>query len=336
MTTENVERIEIVRGPFSALYGSDAIGGVVQIFTRPGVAGLLGPGDAARRGNQGQGRGLGVRVGRRGPLLGDGELSLRRLRRRRAPTPTGAQRNGSARLRRGSRDASRIGVRGLDPGRRGRKSRAGRRARIRTARGFFHEERFAVPGHFALSRHEPSRRRCWRERACRSRRTDDPLGGFASQTDAADAPGARRRHGAARRPHADGIRLVGALEGGRREQLRRQPRRPDDDALGARRPGLRDLRRVHGHGGPSLRPPLDLRRRTGARAATVSWLSADRLWKVRASGGTRIPRADDRRALLPVLRESGPEARALRVLGGRRRALRRRAGASRSRSSGTT
>jgi len=35
LTTENVERIEIVRGPFSSLYGSDAMGGVVQIFTRP-------------------------------------------------------------------------------------------------------------------------------------------------------------------------------------------------------------------------------------------------------------------------------------------------------------
>ncbi|HEY6148496.1 MAG TPA: TonB-dependent receptor, partial [Thermoanaerobaculia bacterium] len=34
-STENVERIEIVRGPFSALYGSDAIAGVVQVFTRP-------------------------------------------------------------------------------------------------------------------------------------------------------------------------------------------------------------------------------------------------------------------------------------------------------------
>lgn len=31
---EQIERIEIVRGPFSSLYGSAAIGGVVQIFTR--------------------------------------------------------------------------------------------------------------------------------------------------------------------------------------------------------------------------------------------------------------------------------------------------------------
>jgi vitamin B12 transporter len=34
---ENVERIEIVRGPGSVLYGSDAVTGVVQIFTREGT-----------------------------------------------------------------------------------------------------------------------------------------------------------------------------------------------------------------------------------------------------------------------------------------------------------
>ena len=36
---EQVERIEIVRGPRSSLYGSEAIGGVIQIFTRRAVAG---------------------------------------------------------------------------------------------------------------------------------------------------------------------------------------------------------------------------------------------------------------------------------------------------------
>lgn len=35
--TEDVERIEIVRGPVSVLYGSDAVAGVVQVFTRRGL-----------------------------------------------------------------------------------------------------------------------------------------------------------------------------------------------------------------------------------------------------------------------------------------------------------
>jgi vitamin B12 transporter len=36
LTTDNVDRIEVVRGPASVLYGSDAVTGVVQIFTRVG------------------------------------------------------------------------------------------------------------------------------------------------------------------------------------------------------------------------------------------------------------------------------------------------------------
>jgi len=36
LTLDDVDRIEVVRGPVSVLYGSDAVAGVVQIFTRAG------------------------------------------------------------------------------------------------------------------------------------------------------------------------------------------------------------------------------------------------------------------------------------------------------------
>ena len=51
LPVSDVERIEIVRGPQSALFGSDAIGAVVQVVTRrggpPAVSGLVEAGGEA-------------------------------------------------------------------------------------------------------------------------------------------------------------------------------------------------------------------------------------------------------------------------------------------------
>ncbi|HJR15733.1 MAG TPA: TonB-dependent receptor [Gemmatimonadales bacterium] len=46
LTLDNVERIEVLRGPGSVIYGSDAVSGVVQIFTRRGQAGVAVEGSA--------------------------------------------------------------------------------------------------------------------------------------------------------------------------------------------------------------------------------------------------------------------------------------------------
>lgn len=50
---DQVERIEIVRGPRSSLYGSEAIGGVIQIFTRRGEGDGAVPSFSAGRGTRG-------------------------------------------------------------------------------------------------------------------------------------------------------------------------------------------------------------------------------------------------------------------------------------------
>jgi len=42
VSVENIERIEVARGPSSALTGSDAVGGVIQIVTREGEEGFRG------------------------------------------------------------------------------------------------------------------------------------------------------------------------------------------------------------------------------------------------------------------------------------------------------
>ncbi len=71
---DGVERVEVVRGPFSALYGSSAMGGVVQVLSGSRQGGTL----HLERGGNGYGRG-GFAAGKdHGRLRLDGTGSIRR------------------------------------------------------------------------------------------------------------------------------------------------------------------------------------------------------------------------------------------------------------------
>jgi outer membrane cobalamin receptor len=65
LDTDSVERIEIVRGPLSAVHGSDALAGAINIITRTGREGdqLILDGSGGR---YGYGRGLAIVRGQRG------------------------------------------------------------------------------------------------------------------------------------------------------------------------------------------------------------------------------------------------------------------------------
>lgn len=52
LTVDNIERIEVVRGPASVVYGADAVAGIVQIFTRQG-RGAFNMAAEGRAGNRG-------------------------------------------------------------------------------------------------------------------------------------------------------------------------------------------------------------------------------------------------------------------------------------------
>ena len=73
---EAIERIEIVRGPASGLYGTDAVGGVVQIFTRQGAEGLRLDAAAAAGSNRHGRLGAGARFGQ-GRF--DGSVQVQRI-----------------------------------------------------------------------------------------------------------------------------------------------------------------------------------------------------------------------------------------------------------------
>lgn len=74
LSTDNIDRIEVVRGPVSVLYGSDAVTGVVQIFTRRGAPGVSASA-SSQAGTYGTWTGQVSASGARGPVSVSGGLS---------------------------------------------------------------------------------------------------------------------------------------------------------------------------------------------------------------------------------------------------------------------
>ena len=68
LTTDNIDRVEVLRGPASVIYGSDAVTGVVQIFTRRGDGGFRAEASA-------EAGSFGTLNGRAGVLGGASSLS---------------------------------------------------------------------------------------------------------------------------------------------------------------------------------------------------------------------------------------------------------------------
>ncbi len=279
LTTESIDRIEIARGPFSALYGSDAIGGVVQIFTRPGAGGLSGRA-TGEAGNQGTGQGSAFGSASEGPFTATGGFRYVAFNGDR-PNTEWRQRNGSASLQARLSDTGRIGVEwGLVDGQVGNPGPVGAPS---TASGFTHEGRLAVPASFALSdvnrldvllagvKSEPTYR--------------DTAAGFTSQTDA------RTLQASISDTAKLGVHTLTATASWERWQVTDQSNfgvSLDDARSTLWGIGVQDTATL---GAFTITAGLRYDRYSTYGDAwsprgTISWLSSDRLWKIRASGGT--------------------------------------------------
>jgi len=282
LTTENIERIEVARGPFSALYGSDAIGGVVQIFTRPGAEGVSGRA-TGEAGNQGQGQGSAFVSAGEGPFSAAASYRYEAFDGN-GPNSDWRQRNGSASLQASLGDAGRIGVEwGLVDGEVGNPGAIGSYGYPSSARGFTHEERVSVPGNFNLSddnhldvlvggvQSEPAYR--------------DAAGGYEDQTDA------RTLQASISDTQRLGVHTLTAFASWERWKV--------DDAsnFGPNLAGATTS--LWGLGAQDTATFGAFTVTAGLRydhyttwgdawspRGTISWLSDDKLWKVRASGGT--------------------------------------------------
>lgn len=179
LTTENIERIEIVRGPFSALYGSDAIGGVIQIFTRAPQRGFSGQA-LAEGGNASTARAAAFVSAGSGPVGFSAAYRHGRTEGGQINSDF-RQDNGAARIDWEAGPAVRLALEGsiLD-GEGGNPGPTG--AENPQARGRFREERVALPATIVLA---PDNRLTMLVASVWSKPGyDDPLAAYSSRTDA--------------------------------------------------------------------------------------------------------------------------------------------------------
>ena len=274
-TTENVERIEIVRGPFSALYGSDAIGGVIQILTRTATARATAR-VTLEAGDAGQRQGSVFFSAGTGPFAA--AASYRDARGRRRP---GELRLAGRRIAATGRVLRRLGD-GRDE-------------------GAVLEGEFGLPGR---------RRRGDAQRPLRLPRRAaqvpclTPVAGHAASFLAAYVvsrpTSSAWRSASTRRPHARTLQLYASTAGRRAatsaalvslerwtvEDVTRRERRSTTTRTAGRRGAGRGRARTAGDGDGGLR--YDRSSDFGdawSPRANVAWRSADGRWKLRASGG---------------------------------------------------
>lgn len=179
LTTENVERIEIARGPFSALYGSEAIGGVIQIFTRAPKTGFAGS-VTAEGGNAGSASASAFLTAGAGPFAAAASYRFANANGD-VPNSNWRENNGSARVDWLPSEAARVGLEGsILSGTAGAPGPVG--GLNPTAQSVFLEERVALPFELALS--ASNKLNGFVASVWSRPEYDDPLGGYSSQTDA--------------------------------------------------------------------------------------------------------------------------------------------------------
>jgi vitamin B12 transporter len=281
MTTENVERIEVVRGPFSALYGSDALGGVIQIFTRPAALGLSGQ-TSFEAGNAGL-LGGSIFASYGGEVLGVTASTLDTQVNGDRVNSDWRQRNGAVRIEGRFGESLRLALEGaVQDGEVGVPGPLG--AATPHSRYSNRQERLALPVSFSPA--DGHAATVLVADVISKPRFEDPDSGFSSRTQAqslqaraADtwSSGANRLTGFASWEHGKvddssnfGVSLAGA----------------NTTIWGA---GFEDTFKLSGGFTATAGLRYDSHSQFGSAwspRANLSWISADSLWKVRASGGS--------------------------------------------------